>query len=203
MSYNKDNSTNQTPIDDLINAMYSSTGFLKPGEKIDPFAATMIDKGGIRSLFNPGVSYQDFRDGRISKSILIVNSASEVRNRLRKSLDGTVFTVHAAANYQDALKIIESHPGFRYAVIDNMLPVSRGAQPEPFADVLYDKITEKSSEARVFVVGENVEQLTRDYIQRMPIDSTSTRDIWKTLIKDSETYVRPKDNDAEPKNNGE
>jgi CheY-like chemotaxis protein len=173
-------------LDDFFEALSNPEAVLKPGEKVSMYTAKMVEKGGLRALFNPGVSYQDAMEGRIVKSLLIVEDDSDLRKDLINLFRPTVFEIYAAANFEDAIKVIEKRETLRYALIDDLIPEARGAELGNFADKLYDKINEKFPEARVFAYAENVSELKKPYLGLIDKNRNSIDEVYKMLISDSE-----------------
>jgi len=150
-------------LDDFFEALSNPEAVLKPGEKVSMYTAKMVEKGGLRALFNPGVSYQDAMEGRIVKSLLIVEDDSDLRKDLINLFRPTVFEIYAAANFEDAIKVIEKRETLRYALIDDLIP-----------------------EARVFAYAENVSELKKPYLGLIDKNRNSIDEVYKMLISDSE-----------------
>jgi hypothetical protein len=177
--------TDDCTLENFFKAIDNPRGFLKPGEKIGSAQATIIERGGIRSLFAPGLSFEDAISGKICKPILIADGNGIFRKDLKSSLEGTAFTTYGAPTLQDALRIADFYEVMRYAVVSDSIPRERGEQPQCLVDELYDSLSEKFPEIKVFAYVTENTQLDRPY-QGVIVKGTEIREIYRMLIKDAE-----------------
>ncbi len=184
-------------LDGLFEKMINPKSIVEPGEKISMAKAGLMEKGGYKAFFNPGVSYQDANKGIFAKSLLIVEDDSDLRMEMVKMFRPTVFRVYAAPTYEDAIGLIEKRETLPYVLLDDMVPEARGAELGNFADQLYDKVMEKFPEARVFAYADNIVGLDKPYLGKVAKGEDSLSEVYRMLISDSERVVE--DNDKREK----
>jgi len=67
----------QCSLDGLFDKIINSKYVSDPKEKVSIYKAALMEKGGFKAYFNPGVSYQDANNGIFMKSLLIVEDKND------------------------------------------------------------------------------------------------------------------------------
>ena len=181
-------SKDKCPFEELMIRVTDPRGFLEPGQKIGNCEDALIQKGGLKALFAPGTNYQDFKDGRFEKHLLVVEPDSDLRLGVIDALQDTAFTAFGASTYEDAMCVLDARRAgfFDYALIASNVPRSRGDSPELLGDELYDRVTEGAPETRVFSLAGQGEPVGRDYAGTFERPE-SIRNMCIKLIEDAET----------------
>ena len=144
-----------------------------------------------------GVSFKDFQNGIFCKRTIVVEDDNLLRENIIKRFKGSALFTFCAQDYKTAKRLIyprfQNVSKFMYAIIDDKFPEQRGDEPKCLADIVADELLKEHPGIRIFGYFENNSNVDRSkYIDILKKDIVALDDLYKIMIKDSETIREEK-----------